>query len=180
MLPACTWTANTSLGSDHIPLHIKLSKTIKKTPAPKRTFINFKKADWQSFENYTEEIFETAPHNSNIHASEKFLRNIINNAAKKFTPRGRIPKIINAMPTETVRLIEERDQLRKTNPADAKIKELNLEINNATNAHRKQKWTDHLATCGQGTKKLWDTIKSINNPAKQPENLSIKCDKKTL
>ena len=75
------------------------------------------------------------------------------------------------MPTDTVRLIDERDQIRKENPDDPRIQELNNNINHMTKEHRQEKWIDHLKDCGQGTKKLWDTIKGINNP---PENLKTR------
>ena len=79
---------------------------------------------------------------------------------------------------QCTRLMEERDELRKADPSDPRIQELNTEIKKTTNEHRKKKWLDHLNNCGPGTKKLWDCIKSINNPPKTLENKSIKFNKK--
>ena len=118
------------------------------------------------------------PLTSNIHASEKFFRNVINKAAKQNIPSGRIPNVHNAMPSEAVRLTKERDQLQQENPVDNQTKELNNQINNFVKEHQKQKWLDHLGNCGHRTKKLWDTVKSLNNLPKQPDNQSISFHKK--
>ena len=60
--------------------------------------------------------------------------------------------------------------------ADPRLKDLNDEINTQTKDHRQEKWLEHLENCGpgSGTKKLWDTIKSIDKPPRQPYNKSIK------
>ena len=178
IIPSCIWSVNTSLGSDHLPIHIKLSTEIRKIPVPNKTFINFKKADWENFTKTSEALFDNAPLNSNVHASEKFFRNIVNKAAKQNIPSGRIPNVLNAVPTETANLMKERDRIRKEDPADDQINILNTQINNSIKNHRKEKWLDHLNSCGPNTKKLWDTIKAINNPPKQPDNQSIQFNKK--
>ena len=111
---------------------------------------------------------------------EKIFRNIVNKAAKQNIPSGRIQNVLNAVPTETTKLMEERDWIRSEDPAD-RIKILNSQINQSIKDHRKEKWLDHLKSCGPGTKKLWDTIKSLNNHPKQPGNQSIrKIDKEKI
>ena len=173
-LPTCTWTVDTALGSDHSPILIKMSTEISKVPAQNKTFINFNKADWTKFTAETEEHFSKASLNNGVHKSEKFFRKTLNNAAKHCIPSGRIPTISNAMPTETAKLMEDRDQIRRDDPADPRIPEINAEINNQTKVYRQNKWLRHLENCGPGTKKLWDTIKSIDKPPRQPDNQSIK------
>ena len=74
--------------------------------------------------------------------------------------------------------MEERDRIRSEDPADDRIKILNSQINQSIKDHRKEKWLDHLKSCGPGIKKLWDTITSLNNPPKQPGNQSIQFSKK--
>ena len=63
--------------------------------------------------------------------------------------------------------------MRKEDPTNPRIQELNREINISIRDHRQQKWLDTLNNCLPGSKKLWDTIKSISNPPKKPENQSI-------
>ena len=173
ILASCTWNTATSLSSDHLPLHIQISSEITKIPSENKTYINFNKADWTGFYNFTEDFFSKATLNNNVHVSEKLFRNTLNKAAKKFIPAGRIPKVLNAMPTETVRLLEERDELRKTNPADPRLAEMNKDINITIRDHRKKKWLEHLSNCAPNSKKLWTTVKSLTNPPKTCTNQSI-------
>ncbi len=64
--------------SDHLPIVISLSADIKKTRAKKQTFVNFDKANWEGFKDYTEEIFANArpigEEDKDIHEAEKFFR----------------------------------------------------------------------------------------------------------
>ena len=175
-LPTCQWSTETSLGSDHLPLHITMTSEIKRIKSTNRTYINFSKANWPQFTKYTEEKFSTAHINSNVHNSEKFFRKVLNKAAKQFIPAGRIPKVQNAMPTETANLVEERDRLRREDPVNnnTRIMELNKDINNSIKEHRQEKWLSHLDKCGAGTKQLWSTIKNLQTGPRKLDNQSIK------
>ena len=72
--------------------------------------------------------------------------------------------------------MKERDELRKTEPADPRIPDLNTRINVIIKEHRQEKWLDTLKDCDPGSKKLWDTVKSLNNPGRTPPNQSVKFD----
>ena len=174
LIPTCTWSVEYSLSSDHLPILITLTSTINKIKSDKRTYINFSKADWINFEKYTEELFETAATTDNVHKSEKIFRQILNKASKKFIPKGRIQKVINNVPTEAAQLMEERDELRRTDPSNTRIPDLTKNINTIIKDHRQKKWLDTLENCAAGSKKLWNTIKSINNPGRTPSNQSVK------
>ena len=52
----------------------------------------------------------------------------INKASKLYIPAGRIPTVINAMPTEAAKKVEERDNLRAADPPDERINILNKDI----------------------------------------------------
>ena len=174
-LPACNWTADVSMSSDHLPILIKMETNMNKTKSENKTYINFNKADWAAFYFDTETCFANAIINDNVHSSEKTFRKIINKAAKKHIPAGRIPHTFNAVPSDTAKLMEERDKVRKENPADPRLPDLNKNININIRDHRQKKWTEHLEKCGPGSKKLWSTIKSLTtNNKKQPQNQSIK------
>ena len=151
-----------------------MSTEISKKNSKDKTFINFNKANWTAFTKETEEFFSKARYSSDVHKDECRFRNIINKATKHHIPSGRTPKIFNTMATETAKLVDERDQIRKEDPSNPRLGELNSEINNQIKTHRQNKWTNHLASCGPGTKKLWDTIKSIDKPPRAPDNQSIK------
>ena len=175
-LPTCSWTTEYALGSDHLPMIIAMSKDIKRIKTENKTFINFAKADWTGFKAETEEMFAKATISNDVHKSEKTFRQIITTAAKHNIPCGRIPNVLNGIPSATARLVEERDNLRKEDPVtnSDRVKDLTREINISIKEHRQKKWIKHLDSCGAGTKKLWDTIKNLNTGPKQQQNQSIK------
>ena len=78
------------------------------------------------------------------------------------------------MPTNTVTLINGRNDLRASDPTNDRINILNREIDLSIKNHRRDKWIQHLNNCSTGFKKLWETIKGLNGqPSKNP-NQSIK------
>ena len=173
LLPAIYWSTLDALSSDHLPILLSLVTDIERIKAPKRTYINFKKADWESFRNYIEEKLQQIPLTDNVHKSEKQIRTTIQRAAKRFIPAGRIPLMHNAVDSETAKLIDERNGLRAQNPTDPHITELNEQINTNIKEHKRAKWLEHLNNCGPGTKTLWSTIKHLNSGPRQLENQSI-------
>ena len=178
ILTSCTWSTEVSLSSDHLPILIRMSTEMKKVSTDKKTYINFAKADWQGFQQYTEDKLSACNLNNNVHASERTIRQIINKAAKKFIPSGRLPHIFNAMSSETANLIKERDEVRKTDQDDLRLRELNKNINLSIKKHRQDKWTEHLKNCEPNSKKLWSTIKELTNPQKRADNQSVCFGKK--
>ena len=179
LLATTNWTVERKMNSDHLPILISITAEFKKSNTRPFTYINFSKADWPKFQDFTENIFMNAREVTNIHKAEKFFRKTVQKASKRFIPAGRIPKTLNALPTEAVRLIENRDNIQTTNRADPRLPDLNKEINKVINDHRKSKWQEHLATCQPGSKNLWKTIKSLNNQPPQPDNQSISFNNKS-
>ena len=178
LIPVTNWSVERRLSSDHLPIIISITAELKKSNSRPFTYMNFSKANWPKFQEFTENIFVKARPVNNIHKAEKFFQNTLLKASKKFIPAGRIPKTYNALPTEAAKLIEKRDEIRAANPSDIRLPDLNKEINQKINLHRKNKWHEHLATCKQGSKKLWSTIKSLNNKPQQPDNQGIYFDNK--
>ncbi len=179
LIPTTNWYTETKMSSDHLPIIITISAELSKANTQHNTYINFNKADWPKFKDFTEKIFSKAKEVKDVHSAEKFFRNTVLNAARKFIPAGRIPKTFNALPTEAARLIDERDDIRKTNPADDRIPDMNKNINTLINEHRKEKWKEHLSNCQAGSKKLWNTIKNLNDQPVQPDNHGISFNNKT-
>ena len=53
-----TWSTQTTLGSDHLPIMIKLpGLTVAQRRA--RSYVNFLRADWEGFERETESLFSS-------------------------------------------------------------------------------------------------------------------------
>ena len=180
ILPVATWKTEVNLSSDHLPITISLSSEMKKQKSEHKKYINFAKADWEGFNDYTEKEFAKARQVTNVHKSEKYFRKTVLKAPAKYIPGGRILKTINSIPTEAARLIERRNHIRAHNPADQRLPDLNREINTLINRHKVKKWINHLDKCQSGSKTYWDTIKRINNPSQQPKNQGIVFNDKTF
>ena len=173
LLPSCNWEILTTLSSDHLPILITIPTDTKKIPTPRRTYINFEKADWPEYTKFTEQIFESTYLYEDPNVGEKFMRETILKAASKFIPAGRIPEIIPSIPTKTARLIKIRDNIRKNNAADDRIPDINKNIDKQITDHKRNKWSKHLDNCKSGSKAYWNTIKGLNNNPVQPNNQGI-------
>ena len=116
LIPCTTWKAEHKMKSDHLPIIISLSADIKKTRAKKQNYVNFDKANWEGFKDYTEEVFANArpigEDDKAIHEAEKFFQKTIQKVASKHIPADRIPKTYNALPRDAAALIEERDETK--------------------------------------------------------------------
>ena len=53
-----TWSTQTTLGSDHLPIMIKLPG-LTAAPRRARSYVNFLRADWEGFERETESLFSS-------------------------------------------------------------------------------------------------------------------------
>ena len=105
------WTTESALGSDHIPIGLTLESEITLIEAPKRTFINFKKADWPSFREELEFTLAKTSFKSAAKGEETF-RKLVTKAASRHIPQGRIKSVIPNFPTEAIKLTKERRATR--------------------------------------------------------------------
>ncbi|XP_073821612.1 uncharacterized protein [Musca autumnalis] len=161
-----TWQPVISLGSDHLPILISINRPPDFITSERRTFINHGKADWQGFREFTNQHFRELPSPSDVRVAERKFRDIITAAAARFIPAGRIPEIRPNFPAEATGLANERDELRRTNPNDPRVRELTMEVNRLVSEHKRKKWPEHLKCCniGAGCNKLWTTVKALSNP----------------
>ena len=181
ILPYLTWKVVSSLNSDHLPIIIQLKADIyHHSTSADKVYINFAKADWTGFTQFTEDKFSRLPEPTDSIRGEKAFRKILNEASKKFIPKGRIPTVVHNIPTQTAAKIKQRDAIRSTQPDSAQLQELNREIQSEINKHRKAQWLKHLESCEQGSQKLWKTIKGISQPTKRVENTAIKFNNKPV
>ena len=109
-----TWSTQTTLGSDHLPIMIKLPG-LTAAPRRARSYVNFLRADWEGFERETESLFSSlVPPPLSCAKGEKEFRKVLATAAKHHIPAGyrkdfrghRIPEAVRS-------LIEERDSCRE-------------------------------------------------------------------
>ena len=175
------WETKTTLGSDHLPIIITLASTLQPAKSVKRTYINFKLADWSQFSSITEEKFASLPAPTNIFHAEKLFRKIVKKAANIAIPAGRIKDVIPEIPTSAMDKINQRDELRTNHPNAPEIAALNAEINNEIQDHRKTKWRDTIENITSNcSSKLCKLIKHLNNKETPNTNQAIKFKGKYL
>jgi hypothetical protein len=180
LLPNIKWEVKKSLGSDHLPIIITISTSLKQSKSIKRTYVNFKKADWEKFTAITEEKFSTAPAPTNIFEAEKTFRRIINKAAKTSIPAGRIKDTIPEIPRSAMDKINRRNELRDSNPSSPEIHQLNNEINSEINTFRKEKWKETVNNINGNSSKLFKLIKNLSNKDLANPNQAIRFKGKYL
>ena len=174
LLPYTSWKVETTLNSDHLPIIIAIKTEIQPQRSENITYINFKKADWEKFENETEKEFDKLPSPSDIYKGEKTFRAILNKVSKLTIPHGRIKDILSEVPTEAVIKMKERDRLRESDPLSPEINQLNKDINNCITNHKREKWRETVSEKMTSTK-LFKLIKHLNGGnCKASENEGIR------
>jgi hypothetical protein len=184
LITSTEWETVTSLGSDHLPILIKIGSTIKPIKNDFRNFINFNLADWPEYQNITEAQFlkllnEPIQTTRNISKEEKAFRKVINKAANKTIPGGRIKDIIPEIPSITARKIKSRDELRKNNPESPDLAVLNRDILSEISGHRNHKWRDKVENI-KCSSKLLKLVKNLNGKNEASPNETIKFKGKIL
>lgn len=148
-LPITDWSADTILSSDHLPILITISRTLNKTGSDKKTYINIFKSRWKIYW---------------IHGTGLLQLTYTILA-------GRIPEIVPNFPTAAVKLEDERDNIRRTNPNSPRIRELNTQISSLVYKHKKDNVLKS-ASFFQGPKNLWKITKNLKtNQNKQSNNV---------
>ena len=172
-----TWETQIRLNSDHLPILIELSG-LQSTPPhrSRKTFTNFKKANWTRFREETEELFHQAPPPTLCSRGEKSFRNILKEASRHNIPAGYIRDEVPSIPPEASPLIKERDALRSANPQDPRIPILDTSIHESIRKHNLIKWQNLLNASNRATNptKYWSLLRKLSGKrSKQPPNQSI-------
>ena len=164
LITSTNWNTITTLGSDHLPILIRLQTTVSVTPASHRTYVNLKKANWARFTQEIEDKLSNRPLPSDCQKDEKTLRAIILKAASHHIPTGRHKINTEPVPAEILDLTKERDELRRRDHTSPELQRLNEEITRTTTAHKQAKWKQFVETMDHKTdsSKLWRTIKAID------------------
>ncbi|UYV81912.1 hypothetical protein LAZ67_21000119 [Cordylochernes scorpioides] len=179
----CKWQILKSIGSDHLPIFIEIS-TKTKTCSIKEKFWNFKKANWNLYQQNTNEDFRKAPTRiKDLEQNWISFKNTIIKAAKVSIPRGNIKKWIpnyTHQAKDIQILITKRNELQKKctqnqtncrtelNIVNAKIKRLYVNM-------KREKWKqtcENLNPRNPNTK-LWHLAKQIDRAQPQTENTNM-------
>ena len=138
----------TTLNSDHLPIIIGLSGWFSSPPSKSgpRCFTNYRKADWPSYTLATEEALRVLPLPTSASQGEKTLRRVLLQAAEAHIPRGKVRNYQPGLSPETRSLIQERDDLRETDPNDPQLPRLDHTIEASINANIQKTWRETMSS----------------------------------
>ena len=163
------------MGLDHLPILIGLQMAPSSTPSLHRNYVNLKKA-WR-YSKDIEETLSTEPDPTDCQQGEKILRAAILKSASHHIPSGRHKfDHTEALPVDIVDMISARDDLRSRDPTSPALSQMNDEINQAKNRHKRDKWRTFVETLDHksASSKLWRTIKTLDGKSTQTaENEAI-------
>ncbi|XP_050325070.1 uncharacterized protein LOC126756217, partial [Bactrocera neohumeralis] len=137
LINSITWRPMLTLASDHLPIIISIEKHPDFVSVDNRTYINFNKANWVGFTEFTENTFNALPIPIDVCVGERQFRKVIAAAPARFIPAGRMAEIRPNFLSEAAVLANERDILRHADPGYPRIRVLNLEIRRMVNQHKR-------------------------------------------
>ena len=156
-----------ALSSDHLPIITTINiRHDYRLPQNRRTFTNYKKADWTQFTEDTESAFAQTTIHTNIHTANRIFTNIILMADKQNIPKGKMHSNCRLLPEDIVCKITQRNNIRRANTCDPALKLLNEEI--TSDIQKQNIWKEHLDAHWdhrQNTHTLWKTIHGLSNRA---------------
>ena len=86
-----TWSTLNALNSDHNPIKISYNtKTKFRLIQHRRSYTNYRKADWQGFTNSIENALTDTTDITDVHKSNKILTLLLLDADKHYIPKGKI------------------------------------------------------------------------------------------
>ena len=135
----------TSLASDHLPIHITINSELSTIDGPRRTYINFKKADWARYAETCDKYLAESGETRTIEQADKAFRKAVNKASGLFILAGRIKHFQPTLPASAKSLAVERDRRRGVNPADEtrndqQSNNLNKQIKKLVVDDKRAKW----------------------------------------
>ena len=108
------WSVSTSLASDHLPILIIINSELSTIDGPRRTYINFKKADLARYAEACDKFLAEAGETRPIEQAEKTFRKAVNKASGLFIPARSIQHFQPTLPASAKSLADERDQKTQT------------------------------------------------------------------
>ena len=178
-----SWQTHHALSSSHLTIMTTINiRHNFRLQTYRRTFTNYKKANWTQFTKDTELAFSQTTIPDDIHTANRIFTNIILLADKHNIPKGKMPSTSRLLPEHIVCKITQRDNIRRANPCDPALKPLNHEITSDISLHEQNLWKEHLIANWDhrhNTHTLWKTIHGLSNRATPtPQNCTITFNKK--
>ena len=124
-----SWTVQQALSSDHLPIittiNIRPEYILQQS---RRTFTNYKKANWTPFTEDTEIAFAQTTLTTNIHTANRIFKNLIMLADKHNIPKGKMHRNCKILLGHILCNITQRKSMRSANTCDPSLKHINEEI----------------------------------------------------
>ena len=134
-----SWTTQHALSSDHLPIITTINiRHDYRLQQNRRTFTNYKKANWTQFTEDTESAFAQTTIPTNIHTANRIFTNIILMADKQNIPKGKMHSNCRLLPEDIVCKITQRNNIRRANTCDPALKLLNEEITSDIQKHKQK------------------------------------------
>ena len=134
----------------------------------RRTFTNYKKADWTQFTEDTASAFAQTTIPTNIYTANRIFTNIILMADKHNIPKGNMHSKCMLLPENIVCIITQRNNIRRANTCDPVLKLLNDEITSDIQKHKRNIWKEHLDAHWDhrhNTHIIWKAMHGLSNRA---------------
>ncbi|KAH7670011.1 hypothetical protein AAVH_42767 [Aphelenchoides avenae] len=191
LLTSAEWQTLVALGSDHLPILIRLQASVEGLFTRRATYVNIGKADWPAFRRWhffspssrwregtavrSEQQFEQLMpprRRLTVAAAEKIIRRVIQEASKHTILAGRRKLIVPYLCAEVRSLTQQRDRLRAVAPYAPRIAELNAQITDTIASEKRAQWQSHVESIDfrKDASRLWRTIKSLDGKACNPPN----------
>ena len=161
---------STSLASDHLPIFITIISELPTIDGPRRTYINFKKADWTRYAEACDKYLAEAGETRTVEQAEKTFWKAVNKTSGLFIPAGRIQHSKPTLPASAKTLSDERERKPGLNPADETLNDLNKHIQKQVVEDKRTKWQSAIDKCDHrtGISHLWWVVKGLSG--KQTHN----------
>ena len=157
-----SWATQHALSSDHLPIITTINiRHDYRLQQNRRTFTNYKKAEWTQFTEDTESAFAQTTIPTNIHTANRIFTNIILMADKQNIPKGKMHSNCRLLPEDIVCKITQRNNIRRANTCDPALKLLNEEITSDIQKHMEGALRRSLGSQAQHTHSLEDHTWSI-------------------
>ena len=146
----CEWKTLHEMSSDHLPILISYTLHKPHILKQKRTFTNYRLADWEEFTSETEHLldnFQLTDYN-NIDTAVKHFNTIVTNASKHHIPTGSVKHYKPFYTRSVKQKIQQRKHLRSQTPTSdilARIQQLNKEIDEDIEQDIKTRWQKALS-----------------------------------
>ena len=123
---------------------VKIEKHSDFLGPDRHTYRNYNRANGECFRNFIKDNIGLLSSPTCVRNGEKQFRTIVQTAAKRLIPAGRIKNIRPKYPSNAARLARQWDMTKAENPANKRLEPMTSRKKNWGNEHRRTKWLEHL------------------------------------